>query len=93
MNWLDLFDDDAEADRKFARERARVQLSGRCDDDDTKIAPYIGMMPDESNKEDGSPLDFGKPHEMHAGQDYFFLMSVLDSQIDRAWDRMLKQGC
>lgn len=92
MNWLDLFDDDAEADRKYARERARVMLSDLCEDDDAVIAPYVGMMPEESHKEDGSPLDFGKPHNAHASEDLSFLVSVLDSQIDRAWERMLREG-
>lgn len=92
MNWLDLFDDDAESDRRFHREHARNVLSGPCEDDDSVVAPLIGMMPEESYKEDGSPLDFGKPHNAHASQDLSFQLSVLDSQIDRAWERMLREG-
>ena len=63
MNWLDLFDDNAEADRKLSRESARIELSGRCDDDDVLRCPYIDMMPEESEHENGSPLNFkGSPH-------------------------------
>jgi hypothetical protein len=31
---------------------------GACDDDCEVTAPYVGMLPDESGKENGSPLDF-----------------------------------
>lgn len=48
MNWLDLFDDDAEADRKFHREHARIQASDPCEDDCESSAHLIGAMPDES---------------------------------------------
>jgi hypothetical protein len=33
--------------------------SGPCEDDCEVTCPYIGMLPDESDDEDGSPLDFG----------------------------------
>lgn len=33
-------------------------LSGPCDDDYEVTAPYIGRCPDESDHENGSPLDF-----------------------------------
>jgi hypothetical protein len=33
--------------------------SGPCEDDVERTAPYIGILPDESDEEDGSPLDFG----------------------------------
>lgn len=31
--------------------------AGPCDDDCERTAPYIGMLPDESGKEDGSPIN------------------------------------
>jgi len=33
--------------------------SGPCEDDYEVKCPYIGILPDESDEEDGSPLDFG----------------------------------
>lgn len=33
---------------------------GACDDDCEVTAPYIGILPEESGKENGSPLNFGK---------------------------------
>ena len=30
-----------------------------CEDDCESFAPYIGIMPEESTHENGSPLDFG----------------------------------
>lgn len=32
--------------------------SGPCDDDCEESAPYIGMLPEETYREDVSPLDF-----------------------------------
>lgn len=58
MNWLDLFDDNAEADRARNREMARNELSEVCEDDCEATCPFVGMLPDESNKEEGSPLNF-----------------------------------
>jgi hypothetical protein len=31
-----------------------------CEDDVESSCPFVGMMPEESNHEDGSPLDFGR---------------------------------
>lgn len=58
MNWLDLFDDNAEADRARNREHARNELSGACEDDCEVTAPMIDMLPEESYKEGVSPLCF-----------------------------------
>lgn len=33
-------------------------LTGPCDDDVEVDCPYVNMLPDESNTEDGSPLRF-----------------------------------
>ncbi len=49
MNWLDLFDDNAEADRKANREFARVNASEPCEDDCEVFASALSVMPDESN--------------------------------------------
>ncbi len=58
MNWLDLFDDTAEASRKRNREMARNELSEPCEDDCEVSCPLIDMLPEESDKEGGSPLNF-----------------------------------
>lgn len=58
MNWLDLFDDNAEADRAFHRTLARREAHGPCEDDVEVTCPLVGMLPDESGKENGSPLHF-----------------------------------
>lgn len=36
----------------------RADLTGPCDDDPEVDCPYVGMLPDESDTEGGSPLDF-----------------------------------
>ena len=41
---------------KLVRDNNR---SGACEDDVERTAPYISFCPDESDHEDGSPLDFG----------------------------------
>lgn len=58
MNWLDLFDDTAELDRQYYRENARRELSGPCDDDVEMTCPFVGMLPEETDHEDPSPLSF-----------------------------------
>jgi hypothetical protein len=61
MNWfLDYF---GEADdlmvhaqcEKIARQDER---SGPCEDDEEMTCPFVDMLPDESNHENGSPLRF-----------------------------------
>lgn len=32
---------------------------GPCEDDYESTTPFVGMLPDESDKPDGSPLNFG----------------------------------
>lgn len=63
MNWLDLLDDNAEQDRRNAREFARETLSEPCDDDYESTCKYVDMLPDDQpydpRKLDGSPLSFG----------------------------------
>lgn len=48
MNWLDLFDDNAEAQRKLDREHARTVASEPCEDDCEVTAFLVDVMPDES---------------------------------------------
>lgn len=48
MNWLDLFDDNAEADRKYHRELARCEASEPCEDDPEVTAALVTAVPEES---------------------------------------------
>lgn len=48
MNWLDLFDDNAEAQRKLDREHARTVASEPCEDDCEVFADILNVMPEES---------------------------------------------
>jgi hypothetical protein len=50
MNWLDLFDDNAEADRKYHRELARCEASEPCEDDEESTAVLVTAVPEESFK-------------------------------------------
>jgi hypothetical protein len=36
----------------------REHRFGPCEDDVERTAPYVNILPDESEEEDGSPLDF-----------------------------------
>ena len=38
-----------------------------CEDDVEAACPYVGMMPEESNHEDGSPLNFGPVNSRPVG--------------------------
>lgn len=39
--------------------------SGPCEDDYEAKCPFIEMLPDESNEEEGSPLNFrSNPHDV-----------------------------
>lgn len=40
------------------RIRETERREGPCDDDAETTAPFIGMLPEESDHEEGSPLDF-----------------------------------
>lgn len=64
MNWfLDVFSED-ESDNNTLALAAIQRLqesdrSGPCEDDCEVTAPFIGMMPEETEHEELSPLDFG----------------------------------
>jgi hypothetical protein len=55
MNFLDLFGDDF---RHIDRFHETARREGPCEDDREETAPYIGILPDESEHEEGSPLNF-----------------------------------
>jgi len=42
--------------------------SGPCEDDVERTAPFVDMLPDESDSEDGSPLDFGNTAQTSASR-------------------------
>ena len=42
--------------------------SGPCEDDYEACCPYVDILPDESDTEDGSPLDFGNTAQTSAGR-------------------------
>lgn len=48
MNLIDLFDENAEADRKYHRELARNQASEPCEDDAEVTAVLVTAVPEES---------------------------------------------
>jgi hypothetical protein len=63
MNWyLDVFANDC-ADESSSTLAAiqrclDTDRSGPCEDDCEVTAPYVDLLPNESGKEHGSPLDF-----------------------------------
>lgn len=62
---------------------ARDNRSGPCEDDVERTAPYIGICPDESDAEPGSPLDFGGDGRRSASS-YF-------NSNERRWARDARQ--
>lgn len=52
--------DDETAALYAQREKAheKDQLQGPCEDSHEVTAPFIGMLPEESDKTEGSPLNF-----------------------------------
>jgi len=59
----------------------RELLEGACEDDCEVTAPFIGMCPDESDHEDGSPITYGSgvsPEELRA--------------FDESYAQMMAQG-
>ena len=70
MNLLDLLDNGAIGDNARHRMRESERRSGPCEDDTSVVAPFIGMCPDESEHEDGSPLDFGPVESAYVGRSY-----------------------
>jgi hypothetical protein len=54
-NFLDLFGDDY---RPIDRFHETARREGPCEDDREVTAPYIDLLPEESDHEEGSPLHF-----------------------------------
>ena len=64
MNWyLDVFAEDCSDSNTCAlasiRRLQEQDRSGPCDDDYEVTTPFVDLLPEESEHEDGSPLDFG----------------------------------
>jgi hypothetical protein len=57
--------------RNAERIADREKRSGPCEDDCEVTAPYIGILPEESDHEEGSPLDFGTYGQRSAGSLYY----------------------
>lgn len=55
-------DSDLDDVREVERLMDLNRRSGPCDDDYEAACPYVGMLPDESEHENGSPLNFGKTY-------------------------------
>ena len=63
MNWyLDVFAEDENPSLAQHATQERLQQTelreGPCDDDCEMKSPFIGILPEESGKENGSPLHF-----------------------------------
>lgn len=73
MSFLILTDTgEVDSDQNYASSQFDALIDMRhspCDDDCENTAPYIGMMPEESGKEDGSPLRFASEVEFFLIQD------------------------
>jgi hypothetical protein len=64
MNWyLDVFADDVNDTNSSALASIQRCLeqdrSGPCEDDCEVTAPFVGLLPEETDHEEMSPLDFG----------------------------------
>jgi hypothetical protein len=73
FNLSDLLSDGHIGDNARHRLNESERRSGPCEDDATVVAPFIGMCPDESEHEDGSPLDFGEASGPHLGRSYRYV--------------------
>lgn len=70
MNLIDAIDPDHDGYLRRALAAERERRHGVTEDDDSFVAPYINMMPEESETEEGSPLNFGNDATTSAGR-YF----------------------
>lgn len=86
MNLIDLLDDshDGYQARTFAEERERRH--GVTEDDDSVIAASLYIMPEESEHEGGSPLNFGTDGRRSAGS-YFRSLEKKWAREERAMRR------
>jgi hypothetical protein len=53
-------DEDARIWSNLEKAAKRDDMSGPCDDDYESTSPFVDMLPEESGKENGSPLNFGE---------------------------------
>tara|TARA_R110000868_G_scaffold67046_1_gene199214 strand:- start:6598 stop:6855 length:258 start_codon:yes stop_codon:yes gene_type:complete len=66
MNLIDLFDLDHVGSQARQCANFRESQYSPCEDDCEITAPYIGLLPDESDHENGSPLNFTYEHAFEA---------------------------
>lgn len=75
MNWfIDVFAEDELANQGYDNTSALASIrrlqdgdrSGTCEDD-RETFPFVNILPEESEHEDGSPLDFGKASGRNIG--------------------------
>jgi hypothetical protein len=55
---------------KSTLDAEREKRYGRAEDDDVRIAPFIGILPEETDREEPSPLNFGNDGQRSASH-YF----------------------
>ena len=92
--YLDVFSLDCMSDNTVANlacidrlEREAGLRTGPCEDDAEVVAPYVGMLPEESNHEHGSPLNFSSP-AAPAKESQGFVWSVHGSILDRDFAKL-----
>lgn len=77
--------------QRRAIEQERHERYGLAEDDDRRIAPYIGICPEETETEGISPLDFGNDRNPHGGRrsasSYFSSNAARWSREDRILQR------
>jgi hypothetical protein len=73
MDLNDLFEEGSIGDNARFNAQESERRHGPEDDDIETVAPFIGMCPDESDSEEASPLDFGKPSNAFVGRSYTYL--------------------
>ncbi len=56
---LNLESEDEDSHESFEKIHRSNSRGEACDDDREYTAPYIGLLPEESEHEHGSPLNFG----------------------------------
>lgn len=61
---------------------AANRRSGPCEDDVEVTCPFVDMLPEESDAEEGSPLDFGNDRDPWGGRR---MASTYFAQNERRW--------
>jgi hypothetical protein len=78
MNMLDLIEDMTGPMEVPFSQPNFYELEGRCEDDKSVLAPYIGILPEETSHEEPSPLDFGTYGQRSAG-------SLFEQWLRQGW--------